>query len=81
MTTANVLRTAWKAMANNKLRSILMMLGVVIGIAALTVIMAVGAGTKQKLEQSVSEMFAEAPVTVLARKLGSGFGRGSEASV
>jgi putative ABC transport system permease protein len=81
MTTANVLRTAWKAMANNKLRSILMMLGVVIGIAALTVIMAVGAGTKQKLEQSVSEMFAEAPVTVLARKPGSGFGRGSEASV
>ncbi|MFW6437770.1 MAG: ABC transporter permease [Armatimonadota bacterium] len=81
MTTANVLRTAWRGMARNKLRSFLMMLGVVIGIAALTVIIAVGAGTKRGIEESVSEMFAEAPITVLARRPGSGFGRGREASV
>ncbi|MFP4249434.1 MAG: ABC transporter permease, partial [Armatimonadota bacterium] len=65
----------------NKLRSFLMMLGVVIGIAALTVIIAVGAGTKGEIEESVSEMFAEAPITVFARRPGSGFGRGREASV
>ncbi|MFO8078967.1 MAG: ABC transporter permease [Armatimonadota bacterium] len=80
MTTANVLRTAWRGMSRNKLRSFLMMLGVVIGIAALTVIIAVGAGTKRGIEKSVSEMFAEAPITVLARRPGSGFGRGREAS-
>lgn len=80
MTTANVLRAAWRGMSRNKLRSFLMMLGVVIGIAALTVIIAVGAGTKRGIEKSVSEMFAEAPITVLARRPGSGFGRGREAS-
>jgi putative ABC transport system permease protein len=81
MTTANVLRTAWKGMVGNKLRTFLMMLGVVIGIAALTVIIGVGAGTKQKLEKGVSEMFAEAPITVLVRRPGTGFGRGSESSI
>lgn len=81
MTATNVLRTAWRSMTNNMLRSFLMMLGVVIGIAALTVILAVGAGTKEKLEESVSKMFADAPITVLVRKPGSGFGRGSEASI
>jgi putative ABC transport system permease protein len=80
MTTANVLRTAWRGMSRNKLRSFLMMLGVVIGIAALTVIIAVGAGTKRGIEESVSEMFAEAPITVLARTPASGFGRGRDAS-
>ncbi|MGI5819194.1 MAG: ABC transporter permease [Armatimonadota bacterium] len=78
MTTGNVLRTAWRGMARNKLRSFLMMLGVVIGIAALTVILAVGAGTKQQVEESTAEMFAEAPITVIARRPGAGFARGSE---
>lgn len=78
MTTAKVLRTAWRGMARNKLRSFLMVLGVVIGIAALTVIMAVGTGTKQQVETSTAEMFAEAPITVIARRPGAGFARGSE---
>ena len=81
MSTASVLRTAWKSLKGNKLRTFLMMLGLVIGIAALTVILAVGAGTKQKLEQSASQMFAGAPITVIAQKPGSAFGRGRDASV
>lgn len=77
MTSANVLRTAWKGLANSKLRTFLMMLGVIIGIAALTVILAVGAGTKEQIEERTAEMFADAPITVLARRPGAGFARGS----
>jgi len=58
MTTASVLSVAWGGLTGNKLRTFLMMLGVVIGIAALTVILAVGAGTKRKLEEKTSQMFA-----------------------
>lgn len=81
MTTANVLRVAWKGLVTNGLRTFLMMLGVVIGIAALTVILAVGAGTKRDLEERTSQMFAEAPITVLARTPGAGFGSGRESGV
>ncbi len=81
MTTSSVLAVAWRGLTSNMLRTFLMMLGVVIGIAALTVILAVGAGTKQKLEEKASQMFAEAPITILVRKPGGGFGRGQESSV
>ncbi len=81
MTTANVLRVAWKGLVGNGLRAFLMMLGVVVGIAALTVIIAVGAGTKRDLEERTSQMFAEAPITVLARSPGGGFSRGRESGV
>ncbi len=81
MSTRHVLQAAWKSITGNKLRTVFMMLGVLIGIAALTVILSVGAGTKQKVEESTSEMFDEAPITVLAKKPGAGFGRGREASV
>lgn len=81
MTSASVVRTAWKGLTSHKLRSFLMMLGVVIGIAALTVILAVGAGTKRKLEERTAQMFAEAPITVIARKPGAGFARGQEMGV
>jgi len=81
MTSASVVRTAWKGLTSHKLRSFLMMLGVVIGIAALTVILAIGAGTKRKLEERTAQMFAEAPITVIARKPGAGFARGQEMGV
>ncbi|MFO7946998.1 MAG: ABC transporter permease [Armatimonadota bacterium] len=81
MNSIKVLKTAWKGLKNNALRSFLMMLGVVIGIAALTVILSVGAGTREKVEQSTSQMFAEAPITVLTKAPGSGFSRGREASI
>jgi putative ABC transport system permease protein len=81
MTTASVLSVAWGGLTGNKLRTFLMMLGVVIGIAALTVILAVGAGTKRKLEEKTSQMFAGAPITVLVRKPGGDFGSGQASSV
>ena len=77
MKLTKMLRVAWKGLAANKLRTFLMMLGIIVGIAALTLIMAVGQGAKAELVQKADKMFAQAPITVLAMQPGTGFVRGS----
>jgi len=79
--TSRVLHVAWQGLGANKLRTFLMMLGIVVGIAAFTVIMAVGEGAKAELARRANQMFAQAPITVLAKQPGSGFVRGTATSV
>ena len=40
-----IIKVAWKSIASNKSRSVLTMLGVIIGVAAVIVMMGVSAGT------------------------------------
>ncbi|WP_432834602.1 ABC transporter permease [Dactylosporangium sp. CA-092794] len=53
MRLAEAWRVAIDALRANRLRSILTMLGVIIGVAAVVVLVAIGTGTKQEIEQQV----------------------------
>ncbi|MBI1801718.1 MAG: ABC transporter permease, partial [Chloroflexi bacterium] len=43
------LRVAWGALASNKLRALLTMLGVIIGVAAVISMVAIGAGAQERV--------------------------------
>ena len=49
-------RVALKAIANNKGRSFLSMLGIIIGVAAVIVMMAIGQGSKESVRKNISQM-------------------------
>jgi putative ABC transport system permease protein len=53
MTFAEAWRVALDALRSSRLRSGLTMLGVVIGVAAVVILVAIGTGTKQKIEEQV----------------------------
>ena len=53
MTLGALLRIALRALAVNKLRSALTMLGIVIGVGAVIVMIAVGAGAQQRVEEQI----------------------------
>lgn len=55
-------KTAWK----HKLRAILMILSIVIGIAALTVIISLGKGTEEKVISQVKKLFSSNTIMVAA---------------
>jgi len=46
-------RSAWRALTTNLLRSILTMLGIIIGVAAVITMIAVGAGAQQRVEEQI----------------------------
>jgi putative ABC transport system permease protein len=48
-----IIKVAWKSIASNKSRSILTMLGVIIGVAAVIVMMGVSAGTEATIAESI----------------------------
>lgn len=50
------LRMAFKAIASNKMRSFLTMLGIVIGISSVIIMLAVGNGSKQTISNSIEGM-------------------------
>ena len=50
MTPANVLRTAYRGLAANKLRAALTMLGIVIGVASVMAMLALGNGARAAVE-------------------------------
>ena len=49
-------RVALKAIASNKGRSFLSMLGIIIGVAAVIVMMAIGQGSKESVRKNISQM-------------------------
>ena len=46
-------RSAWRALTTNLMRSILTMLGIIIGVAAVITMIAVGAGAQQRVEDQI----------------------------
>jgi len=56
MNFVNLLKVAIKAIANNKFRSFLSMLGIIIGVAAVIVMMSIGQGSKESIRQNISQM-------------------------
>ena len=52
----NMLREAWQAMAANKLRTFLTMLGMVIGVGAVILMLAIGQGAQILVKQAIASM-------------------------
>ena len=59
MKTARVLKVAFKGLGRNKLRSFLMMIGIVIGITALTLIVSAGLGAQERIMERVKKFGLE----------------------
>ena len=56
MNFANLLKIALKALNNNKLRCFLTMLGIIIGVASVITMLAIGQGSKNSIKEQISEM-------------------------
>lgn len=56
MNFANLFRIALKALSNNKMRGLLTMLGIIIGVAAVITMLAIGQGSKVSIRSEIGEM-------------------------
>ena len=56
MNGTNLFKIALRALANNKLRAFLTMLGLIIGVASVIAMLAIGQGSKKSIQQQISEM-------------------------
>lgn len=56
MNGTNLFKIAFRALANNKLRAFLTMLGIIIGVASVIAMLAIGQGSKRSIQQQISEM-------------------------
>ncbi len=70
-----VIRIAWRGLAKNKMRSLLTMLGVIIGVAAVIIMIAVSAGTEKTIEEQITGLGSNL-VFVQSSFSRGGFGRG-----
>ena len=59
MSFSKIVKVAWKGIASNKLRSLLTMLGVIIGVAAVIIMMAVSAGTEATIAEQINSLGAD----------------------
>ena len=53
MNGTNLLKIALRALANNKLRAFLTMLGIIIGVASVITMLAIGQGSKKSIQQQI----------------------------
>lgn len=56
MNIVNLFKLALKALNNNKLRGFLTMLGIIIGVASVITMLAIGQGSKRSIQSQISEM-------------------------
>ena len=56
MNISNLFKIALRALANNKLRAFLTMLGIIIGVASVITMLAIGQGSKKSIQAQISEM-------------------------
>jgi putative ABC transport system permease protein len=52
----NLFHIAWKALQRNRMRAFLTMLGIIIGVASVIAMMAIGQGSKQSIRNQISSM-------------------------
>ena len=52
----NLIKVALKALSNNKFRGFLTMLGIIIGVASVIAMLAIGQGSKRSIREQISEM-------------------------
>lgn len=58
MNFSNLIKIAWKAILLNKTRAMLTMLGIIIGVASVITMLAIGEGSKESIKKNISSMGA-----------------------
>ena len=53
MNFSNLLKIAWKAILLNKTRTMLTMLGIIIGVASVIAMLAIGEGSKESIKKNI----------------------------
>ena len=56
MRAAEVIRISWEAVVKNKVRSLLTMLGIIIGVAAVIIMVAISTGTEASIEEQITSL-------------------------
>lgn len=56
MHASKVIRIAWSGLSKNKMRSLLTMLGVIIGVAAVIIMISISAGTEKTIEEQITSL-------------------------
>jgi putative ABC transport system permease protein len=56
MNIGNLIKISFRALSNNKLRAFLTMLGIIIGVASVITMLAIGQGSKLSIQSQISEM-------------------------
>ncbi|MEL4308325.1 ABC transporter permease [Joostella sp. CR20] len=56
MKISNLIKTAWNAILINKVRTLLTMLGIIIGVASVITMLAIGEGSKESIKTQISSM-------------------------
>ena len=77
MRISKVVQISWKGLLKNKMRSLLTMLGVIIGVAAVIVMISISAGTEATIEEQISTLGTNL-IFVSANFSRGGFGRGPD---
>lgn len=80
MNYSNLFKIAVRALIRNKLRAILTMLGIVIGVASVIAMLAVGEGSKQSIRAEMSSMGTNMIIVVPAFRAARGVNIGSSGS-
>jgi putative ABC transport system permease protein len=52
----NLIKVAYRSMSKNKLRTFLTMLGIIIGVASVIAMLAIGEGSRQNIQSSVASL-------------------------
>ena len=72
-----ILAEAWRAMGANKLRSFLTMLGMMIGVAAVILMLAIGQGAQYLVKQAIATMGSNLFIVLSGTSVASGVRSGS----
>jgi len=66
MKNGRIIKSGFRIMGRHKMRTFFMMVGIIIGITALTLILSVGQGTEQKVMDSLESMFSADSIMISA---------------
>jgi putative ABC transport system permease protein len=80
MSFLNLIKIAVNALLLNKLRAFLTMLGIVIGVASVIAMLAIGQGSKKSIQDQVSKMGSDMIMVMPAMQMRGGIGMGSSNS-
>ncbi len=73
-------RSAWRALASNALRSMLTMLGIIIGVAAVITMIAVGAGATERVQEQMKGLGSNIMLVIPGSVTSGGVRLGAQAS-
>ena len=79
MKLTEAMRIAWEAILKNKIRSVLTMLGIIIGVAAVIIMVAISTGTEATIQEQITSLGSNLLfVQSSFARIGPGRGGGSE---